>query len=169
VEQERNRWLHRLFTEYRRDVFRVAAAILNDREEAMDVVQDTFIQAMKQEKRIRGDARIRGWLLTVARNLSIDRFRRRRRQEPESEPESWMSGETGMGRELSMDMKAIIREVFPTLPRRQQEVFALRYYEDLGFAEIAAAMGVSEGTVKTLHHRAIETMRAAALRKWRQP
>lgn len=157
--------IHRMFVEYRESVFRTAYAILRDREEALDVVQDTFVKAMKKIRKLEDGPVLRGWLVKVARNLSIDRYRRRKWDGGTVDEE--MSGRAPeKDREMTMDMKEMIRQAFPSLPRRQQQVFALRYYEDMTFAEIAAAMSVSEGTVKTLHHRAIGTMRQLAGRKW---
>jgi len=154
-----------MFVDYRESVFRTAYAILRNREEALDVVQDTFLKAMKKIRHLQDGPILKGWLIKVARNLSIDRYRRRKWDAGEVDPE--IHGRLPeKDREMTMDVKDMIRQAFPLLPERQQQVFALRYYEDMNFAEIAAAMGVAEGTVKTLHHRAITTMRKLAARKW---
>ena len=134
----------------------------------MDVTQDTFVKALEKEKHIKDASSIKGWLLTIARNLSIDQYRKQKKVSSENDELSLADPSTDEQKSvLSMDLKEIIREAFPTLSARQQEVFALRYYEDMPFAEIAAQMEVSEGTVKTLHHRAITSIRAFASKKWR--
>lgn len=165
--EERERF-HKLFVEYRDAVFRTAYAILRNREEAMDIVQDTYLKAIEKEKSLKKSRSVKGWLLKVARNLSIDRYRRQK-SVPLETAESLQSSEfTGddQASVLSMDLKDVIRDIFPELPPREQEVFALRYYEDMTFREISVSLGVTEGTVKTLHHRVLTRIRAHVAGKW---
>src|SRR5271155_1536312 len=63
---------------YSRKLFGVAFAILQDREEAEDVVQDTFFRAFKSRWRLRGAEKFPAWLCAVARNRSLDLLRKRR-------------------------------------------------------------------------------------------
>ena len=168
VRSERERF-HQLFVTYREAVFRMAYGILKNREDAMDVVQDTFLKVMRKEKSWRKSPSVKGWILKVARNLSIDRYRRRRKSVSlETAGISPLSGGTDTEglRILNLDMKAVIRDIFPELPPREQAVFALKYYEDMTFREISETMGVSEGTVKSLHHRAISRIRKLLAGRW---
>ncbi len=165
--EERERF-HKLFVEYREAVFRMAYAILRNREEAMDIVQDTYLKAMEKDKSLKKSRSVKGWLLKVARNLSIDRYRRQK-SVPLETTETLQASEftnDGQSHILNMDLKDVIREVFPELPSREQEVFALRYYEDMTFREISVSLGVTEGTVKTLHHRVLTRIRALVAGKW---
>ncbi len=166
IRGERERF-HKLFVAYREAVFKMAHAILRNREEAMDVVQDTFLKAMEKGESFQKSPSVKGWLLKVARNLSIDRYRRRRAV-PLEEGNSLLQarGSDRMSRAEEMDMKGVIREIFPQLPPREQEVFALRYYEDMTLREISAEIGVAEGTVKTLHHRVLTRIRVLVADKW---
>jgi len=133
----------------------------------MDVVQDTFLKAMEKGGSLKKSPSVKGWLLKVARNLSIDRYRRRRSVPlEENGNSSETAGAKGMSRVEEMDLKEIIREIFPQLPPREQEVFALKYYEDLTLREISTLIGVTEGTVKTLHHRVLARVRKLAVDKW---
>lgn len=166
-QEERERF-HELFVAYREAVFKMAYAILRNREEAMDIVQDTFVKAMEKSKHLKATFSVKGWLLKVARNLSIDRYRRRK-SVPLDEMEVFHPSSSGRNEQsnvMNMDLKDIIREIFPELPPREQEVFALRYYEDMTFREISDSLGVAEGTVKTLHHRVMTRIRALASGKW---
>ncbi len=164
-DREQQERLHRMFEEYRESVFRTAYGILRNREEALDVVQDTFLKAWKRMRKLKDGPSLKGWLITVSRNLSIDRYRRRKWESPETDPESGGHTEP-LDQDTRIDLKDVIQHVFPKLSDRQQQVFALRYYEDMSFGEIAETLGVAEGTVKTLHHRAITAMREMAARKW---
>ncbi len=134
----------------------------------MDIVQDTYLKAMEKDKSLKKSPSVKGWLLKVARNLSIDRYRRRRSVSLETLETFGSFNHTGDKHPgtTSMDLKDVIREVFPQLPPREQEVFALRYYEDMTFREISVSLGVAEGTVKTLHHRVLTRIRALVAEKW---
>lgn len=168
--EERERF-HELFVEHRDSVFRMAYAILRNREEAMDIVQDTYLKAIEKGGQLKKSPSVKGWLLKVARNLSIDRYRRQKSVPLETTTEFLQASElTGEGQisAMSLDLKDVIRDVFPDLPPREQEVFALRYYEDMTFREISVSLGVAEGTVKTLHHRVLTRIRARVAGKWGQ-
>ena len=167
VREERERF-HRLFVEHRDAVFRMAYAILRNREEAMDILQDTYLKAIEKGGQLKKSPSVKGWLLKVARNLSIDRYRRQKSVPLETTEFLQASESTGEGQSsaMSLDLKDVIREVFPDLPPREQEVFALRYYEDMTFREISVSLGVTEGTVKTLHHRVLTRIRALVAGKW---
>ncbi len=137
----------------------------------MDVVQDTFLRVMERERSWRKSPFVKGWILKVAKNLSIDRYRRRRKSFPlETIGAVPMPGEADKTRLriLSLDLKAVIQEVFPELPPREQAVFALKHYEDMTYREISETIGVTEGTVKSLYHRVLMRLRKSVAGKWRE-
>src|SRR5204863_4531938 len=73
-----------------RNLFAIAYGILQSREEAEDVVQDTFVKAWKSRWRVRDSAKLPAWLATIARYRARDLARKRR---PESLPEDFESHE----------------------------------------------------------------------------
>ena len=96
------------------------------------------------------------WVHRVAINLANSHFRRRRaerraRQRAGSAPEAEHAPDTG-------DAVAI-RGAVSALPARQREAIVLRFYLQLTVSEVAREMGVSETAVKSLTHRAIQTLR----------
>lgn len=119
------------------DAFTGAAmAIVRDREQALDAVQEGFARALRQSKRFRGDGSLRGWIWRIVLNEAHDQLRRRKRLLGGA-PSVNGTGPTTPG----------LPQELHKLPDRQRLVIFLRYYADLDYATIAEMLGVAEGTV----------------------
>ncbi len=151
-----------LVERHQTELYRYAFAMLRDREAAEDAVQDAFERALTAlgqypEERLRG-IRLRAWLYRVTLNVVRNALRRNRRETPE-DPEklSELAGvASGEGREETMDVLSALGR----LPERQRTAIALRYLQDLPYAEIAAATGWPEATARTLARRGLGRLRA---------
>ena len=145
---------------------RLCAALLGDRQEAEEVVQEVFLKAWEAELGAGAPRDWGAWLRRVAVNACHDRrragwwFRFRRRSE-QAEDLPLLASERGPA-ELALGAEARKRiwNAFDRLPVRQREVFLLRYIEDMSMAEIAAALSVSSGSVKRHLFRAVHRLRA---------
>jgi RNA polymerase sigma-70 factor (ECF subfamily) len=152
---------------YRR-LYRIALAYLRRPEDALDVVQEVFVKAYQSASRWDGSAEAGPWLSRITVNLSIDRWRRARRRGQTFTPldegdhaAALADGAPGpergvQGREAGERVAAALR----VLPERQRAVVVLRHYQDLSLEEIARALDMSLGTVKSSLHRALGRMRA---------
>src|SRR3954451_3962114 len=98
-----------------RSLFAIAYGVLQNREEAEDVVQDTFVKAWKSRWRVRDSAKLPAWLATIARHPARDLARKRR---PEPLPEDFESAETvGMPAPGQMaDLDGEVRSALAQLP-----------------------------------------------------
>jgi RNA polymerase sigma-70 factor (sigma-E family) len=138
------------FGDLYRLAYRVAFRILGDRADAEDVAQEALARATLRWAKLH--ERPEGWVSTVASNLAVDRYRRRRR-----EP-TIPTGPIGVVDDQTVergDLVAALRK----LPRRQREVVVLRYLADLSEADVAATLGCSVGSVKTHASRGLAAMR----------
>jgi RNA polymerase sigma-70 factor, ECF subfamily len=141
-----------LATEYPRIVGAVAL-VAGSRAAAEDAVAEALARAWEQMDRGRPIDSLPAWVTRVALNLSKSRLRRMRveakhRGAPEAVPPP-----TGD--------RVDVERALGGLPRREREVTVLRYYLDLDVAAIATTLRVSDGTVKTLLHRARRHLAAA--------
>lgn len=128
-----------------------------DRAVAEELAQDALVRVVEHWDVVRTADRPRAWLTTVALNLARSWWRRRF-------AEARALRHHGLERvdvEPSDPELIAVRDAVVGLPRRQREVVACRFYADLTVAETAAAMGISEGGVKSLTHRAVQSLRAA--------
>lgn len=147
-------------------VLRLCRLLLRDPQEAKDVTQETFLRLHQHHAHGRV-ADWGAWLTRVAVNASRDRQRAgwwprwRRHTEPLDETklvaELPSPGEVAVNEET----RRRIARAFAVLPRRQREVFALRQVDGLSTVETAAALGLSEGSVKQHLFRAVQSLRRA--------
>jgi RNA polymerase sigma-70 factor (sigma-E family) len=140
-------------------LLRLAALLLDDLGSCEDVVQEAFIRVHTARARVREPEKLLAYLRQTVVNLSRSTLRRRLiglKLLPKPLPNA-ASAEEGAYDALERD--ALI-QALRGLQRRQREVLVLRYYADLTEAQVAAALGVSIGSVKAYGSRGIEALRA---------
>jgi RNA polymerase sigma-70 factor (ECF subfamily) len=155
---------------YRPRVFRFVLASLRDRDAAETLTQDCFWKAYRSRSRFRGDSSVNTWLMHIAVNLVRDFARNRRLQFWKRTMSASVDARTVSdwlpARDSTPETKAVIREQVEAiwkatgrLSQRQRTVFLLRFVEDMDLLEIAAATGLTEGSVKVHLFRALSSIR----------
>jgi RNA polymerase sigma-70 factor (ECF subfamily) len=142
---------------YERRVFAIAVRICRHHEDARDVTQDVFVTALKSLSTFRGDAQLATWLHRVTVNASLDLVRRRGRREGPGLEEVGDRPTSEPGPESVAIESVRAREVHLALGRiadDQRAVIVLHDLQGLDYAEVAAALEVPVGTVKSRLHRA---------------
>lgn len=137
----------------------LGAAKLLDPSHAEDLVQDTLVRVAAQWGRL-DDPAPYAYARTVLYHLAVDGWRRawRRRERSTGElPEAAAPYDAAL-----VPDRLALRTALAALPPRQRAVIVLRYYEDLGEAETAAALGCSVNTVKSHHRAALANLRRLA-------
>ncbi len=129
---------------------RLSHRLLGDRAAAEDVAAEALARAYARWPKVGSLAYRDGWVLKVATNLSIDRLRRR---VPEVWPEVVADFEDGVALRLALNAALL------TLAPRQRQAVALRYLGGLTDQEVAHALGISLGSVKTHIHRGLKGLR----------
>ena len=130
---------------------RLATRLLGDRAAAEDVAAEAMARAYARWPKVSGLPYRDGWLLKVTTNLAIDRLRRR---PPEIVPAP--EGDFEEGVELRLALNAALL----TLAPRQRQAVTLHYLGGLSDREVALALGISLGSVKTHIHRGLNGLRA---------
>jgi RNA polymerase sigma-70 factor (ECF subfamily) len=134
-----------LTTDYPRIVGAVSL-VAGSRPAAEDAVAEALARAWERTDRGHAIESLPAWVTRVALNLSKSRLRRLR-------VEARHRGTASVAPEPTGD-RVDVERALETLPRREREVTVLRYYLDLDVAAIATTLAISEGSVKTLLHRA---------------
>lgn len=127
---------------------------------AEDAVQEALARAWEREARGEDIRSLGAWVTTVALNLARSQLRRRRTERRARDRLAPLARAVPDAPGAAGEAHAV-REALRALPRRQREVTALRYYLGLDVNEIAARLGISDGTVKSLLFRARQTLAAA--------
>jgi RNA polymerase sigma-70 factor (ECF subfamily) len=149
---------------YQQKVFVMAYSILRDREDALDAVQETFLKLYQKAGLYKPGNSFQGWLLQMAKNVSIDSYRKNRKKRREWETttpldEIPVAIEDRAGDSAHSDLRIAFSRSVETLAERQRMVFVMRHYNELPFNEISATMRISVGTAKSLHFKAVQNLR----------
>ena len=142
-----------------RTLFAIAYGVLQNRTEAEDVVQDTFIKAWKSRWRVRDSAKLPAWLGTIARHRARDLARKRR---PEPLPENFESNEVVAFEDAAgqtADLDGEVRSALAQLPELHRAAVTLRYFEDLDYGTIEQTLGLTNGALRGILGRALGLMR----------
>ena len=130
-----------------------------DRELAADLVQDTFEAAARAWATLRGHAggRQRAWLLGTLANKDVSDYRRKeafRRRQPDIQARYQATAADTAAQALNAIALERAREIIEEMPPRQKTIALMRWQDRMKAAEIAAALGVAEGTVHAHLHTA---------------
>ena len=148
-------------------VYRIALSYLKDPDDALDAVQEVFVKLCEKAGSWQATTRLEPWLCRLAVNHAIDRYRRRRYRRKHSEPlDDDLQPERHASTDPSPERMAHARQLgerisqaLEALPERQRAIFVLRHQEELSLHEIAEALEMNLGTVKSSLHRAIARLR----------
>jgi RNA polymerase sigma-70 factor, ECF subfamily len=150
----------------RQRCLREARRILGNREDAEEAVQEAFIRAWRKRAACRTPGAPLPWLLQITRNesmrLAARRSRRQASEVPEAEPEATPSM-PAIDAALDQTLTSVATEqALSALGEDERRLLRLRYEEDLTQGQVAAALGVPEGTVKVRLHRVRARLRGVA-------
>ena len=147
-------------------VHRICYRIVLDPSQVPDCVQEVWLKVFRKLDRFRCDRSFVGWLNTVTANTAIDYYRKwvRHRNRINSggiRPGTPATDENPGNQQLdSALIQKRIRDALETISVNQRTAFVLRYYEEMPIAEIAQALGCSEGAVRTHIRRSLLALRA---------
>ncbi|WP_042461851.1 RNA polymerase sigma factor [Neobacillus dielmonensis] len=136
-------------------------------QEAEDITQETFIRAIRAEERYKEDVNVPALLKTIARNIIIDRWRKKQRTEDPLplEPEQLL---VDIGNDLGkvLEQKEQVAYALSLLNEEQRKIIVLRLLQDLTIKETAALLGRSESYVKVTQFRAIQKIKDLVKKKF---
>ena len=149
---------------YQKKVFLLAYSFFRNREDALDIVQETFLRLYQKIALFRRGENFQNWLLQIAKNLCIDLYRKdygknKELQSGTSVEEMNISSQDSPDPYLSSDMKRIFSTCIKKLAERQRMIFVMKHYNQLKYKEIAQILNISLGTVKSLHFKAVQNLR----------
>ena len=155
---------------YKDKIFHLAYRMLNNRHEAEDIVQETFLRVYKNLDRYDENQKFSTWIYRIGTNLCIDRLRKRK---PSYSLDADMNDQEGMDgysmipsddrspetEMLLSETQRIIHESIESLPAKYKTIMLLRYIQDLSLQEISEVLDLPVTTIKTRVHRGREFLR----------
>jgi RNA polymerase sigma-70 factor (ECF subfamily) len=158
--------LDELFRRYRAVAYKVAYRLLGHEADALDAVQDGFVNALRHLDRFRGHSSFKTWLLRVVSNAALDLGRQRRRRDtwvttpPADDPGPSDSLPPPDGNLDRADLRRLLDRALSALPEAQRRTFVLHADGGLTYREVADALGISIGTVMSRVFYARQKLRA---------
>lgn len=167
---------NRLVEERHGDIYALLCRLTEDPEEARDLTQETFLQAFRNIAGFRGEADLRTWLYRIAVNQARNRWRwwKRRRRDKTVSLDAPVGDENGAPlsaglahegasdpeqQALSRERERALMSALSTLSRPYREVIVLRDIEGLSYEEVAQALDMNIGTVKSRLSRGRDELR----------
>lgn len=148
-----------LFEEHGRAMLAYATRLTGDRAAAEDVVQEALIRAWKHpDSLVNGKGSVRGWLLTVVRNITIDRVRARQAR-PAEVAESPAAAPVERDHAEHAVTSMVVLDAMDRLTDEHRSVLVEIYVRGRSVSEAAAALGIPAGTVKSRSYYALRTLR----------
>ena len=149
------------------ELFRLALRITLNRAEAEDIVQDTLIKVWNRREEWNASDSIEAFSLTVCRNLSLDRIKKKGNDNDSledvkaAEP---LASSNPQDRMIQTDKVRLIRQIVDGLPEKQRSCMQLRDFEGKTYKEIAGVLDISEEQVKVNIFRARQTVKQKYLK-----
>ncbi|MEW9702544.1 RNA polymerase sigma factor SigW [Paenibacillus sp. SI8] len=155
---------------YKDKIFHLAYRMLNNKQEAEDAVQETFLRVYSNLHRYDENQKFSTWIFRIGTNLCIDKLRRRKNtysldaEMPDGEGNDYYSmlpshEETPEKQVIVSETQQLIRDAIETLPEKYKSVVILRYLHDMSLQEIGDVLQMPVTTVKTRVHRGREYLR----------
>jgi len=150
------RWL---VLKYQERLYGHIRRMVNDHEDANDVVQNTFIKVFKSIKKFKGNSQLYTWLYRIATNETLTFLNKKKRKATTSIDDD----ELGMRHKLSADSyfyekkaQLKLQNAIKLLPEKQRLVFNMRYFEEMSYREISGILETSVGGLKASYHHAVK-------------
>ncbi len=150
-----------LVRQYEGKIFRLAQHITQNREDAEDVLQETFLKAFEHLDQFQGNSKFYTWIVRIAVNQALMKLRKRKSDKTVSIDETIDTGEDTVTREIAAwdespeqrysreEMQSILSSAIDSLAAPYRAVFMLRDMEDLSTEETAEALDLSVPAVKS--------------------
>ena len=150
---------------YQKKIFVSAYGFFPNRDDALEIVQETFMRVFEKIAGFHQDYSLSGWIYRLTHNICIDYYRKFAKKKALENnfadvPEKQLAMVENCQAVLeSRQMSAAIDRAAENLSLKQKSVFTLKYRQGMKLQQVAEVMNVSLGTVKTLHHRALRKIR----------
>lgn len=141
-----------LYKKYAPDVYRFALYLSGERGEAEDITSETFVRAWTSPEPIRM-ATVKGYLFTIARNLFLQRLRKKSRHVELSEELRDSQPSPQAQAEQKAELRAVLARL-KKLPEIDRAALLMRAFDEMPYEEIARALRISLAAVKVKIHRA---------------
>lgn len=142
-------------TENKENVYRLAFSYVKNKEDALDIVQDSIHKAFSSFNNLKSEGSMKSWFYRVVVNTSLDFLRRQKKLHPVDDKTLELYAPVSEDVYRNVDLEKALDELSPNY----RIVIVLRFFEDLKIEEIAEVLGENNSTVKTRLYQALGKLR----------
>lgn len=154
--------ISKIYQEFNQDVYRYAMFKLGRKDQAEDIMSETFARLI-QSKKVDESYNIKAWLITVARNLIYSKYKE---ETPSTQDENGLEPvvadeSSNLPEDAAIDSVLLdqLKSELANLDENTREVIVLKIWEDLKFSEIAEILKTNENTIKLRYYRGLEKLK----------
>ncbi|WP_062356227.1 RNA polymerase sigma factor SigX [Bacillus kwashiorkori] len=155
-----------IYDQYHHDIFQFLFYLVKNREQAEDLSQEVYIRVIKSYNRFEGKSSVKTWILSIARNVAIDHFRKEKNWKDRVFSHfNWVDFEIKDQRPIPEEIALknekvqLLYHCLDLCTVDQKLVLITRFIQDLSITETAEVLGWSESKVKTTQHRALKNLK----------
>lgn len=137
--------------------------MVKNHDDADDILQNTFIKVFNGIKKFKGDSKLFSWMYRIATNESITFLNSKAKKMNVSNEELQDKMINNLESDVYFEGKEIqlkLQKAIASLPEKQQQVFNMRYLEEMKYREMAEILEVTEGSLKSNYHHAVKKVEA---------
>lgn len=155
LNRKMEKLLTRCIKEHKENVYRLAYSYVKNKEDALDIVQDSIYKAMTHIDGLKDPEAVKSWFYRIVVNTALDFLRRNKKVRTMDHETIDMHVSGTEDDYTNFDLTRTLEE----LPEKYRSVIVLRYFEDMKIEEVAAVLGENVNTVKTRLYQALRVMR----------
>ncbi len=143
------------------EIFAYVWRMLRETNDAEDCLQETFLRAFRSYSRVRTGTNYRAWLYKIATNTARSQWKRRKRSETytiDLDPEMQADGASVIDRVEQKTLLVAVARAVEELPEQQRAALIMRKYQELSYAEIAAALECNEAAARANVYQAVKKL-----------
>lgn len=151
-----------LYDEFNKDVYHFALYFTNNKQDAEDITQETFIKVLNNMQQLKDHTKKKAWILSIARNTAVDLIRKQKfiRFLPSLIKQESMPNTSSTSSNLIVEENWVeIQKALFKIKPHYRSVIILRVLSELSLKDIAEALGCSEGKVRVDIHRALNKLK----------
>lgn len=155
--ESRNDAFRELLEQYQERLYWQCRNIVKNHEDADDVLQNTFVKIFRNIEKFKGESQLFSWMYRIATNEAITFLNNRAKKQRISSEELQQQIIDNLENDVYFDGDEIqlkLQKAISTLPDKQQQVFNMKYFQELKYKEISDILGTSEGALKASYHHA---------------
>lgn len=163
-EEMKEREFQTIYEEYYETVYMTVHNVLKERTLVHDGIQETFIKIYRHLEKIKGLENKKAWIVTISKNTALDLYRKQKKRNEYNVEDVYIRNEERNASHIEENHEIEeenrwFMEKMKKLKKEDREIIELKYFQGLSEKEIAKAMDIKEGTVKSRLYRAKEKLK----------